>query len=113
MPRTTTTPGVGAGIGGAIAHPDADPLPPGVAAARAVVVITKTTTAPGTPLTIDRGEDEVLDADALSQGVGAARLERPRRVEVTRQGPLAARSRPDAVGGRQRETIWRLFKDFG
>ena len=96
MPRTTTTPGVGAGIGGAIAHPDADPLPPGVAAARAVVVITKTTTAPGTPLTGVRGEDEVLDADALSQGVGAARLERPRR-DVTRQGPIVAR-RPDAVG---------------
>ena len=100
MPRTTTTPGVGVGIGGAIAHPDADPLPPGVAAARAVVVITKTTTAPA-PLTCVRGEDGVLDADALSQGAGAARLERPR---LNRQGPLAARRRPDAVGRPRRRS---------
>ena len=58
MPRTTTTPGSGSGSRWtSIAHPDADPLPPGVAAARAVVVITKTTTAPGTPLTGVRGED--------------------------------------------------------
>ena len=97
MPRTTATPvGVGVGV-------DALALPPGVAAARAVVVITKTTTAPGTPLTGVRGEDEVLDADALSQGVGAARLERPRRV-ATRQGPIAARCRPDAVGRPRRRS---------
>ena len=101
MPRTTTTP-VGVGSRRAnIAHPDADALPPGVAAARAVVVITKTTTAPGTPLTGVRGEDEVLDADALSQGVGAARLERPR---LDRQGPIAARCRPDAVGRPRRRS---------
>ena len=100
MPRTTATPGVGVGVEDKIL--DA-PLPPGVAAARAVVVITKTTTAPGTPLTGVRGEDEVLDADALSQGVGAARLERPRRV-ATRQGPIAARCRPDAVGRPRRRS---------
>ena len=104
MPRTTTTP-VGVGVGSrwtSIAHPDADPLPPGVAAARAVVVITKTTTALA-PLTGVRGEDEVLDADALPQGVGTARLERPRRV-ATRQGPIAARCRPDAVGRPRRRS---------
>ena len=100
MPRTTTTP-VGVGSRRAnIAHPDADALPPGVAAARAVVVITKTTTAPA-PLTGVRGEDGVLDADALSQGAGAARLERPR---LNRQGPLAARRRPDAVGRPRRRS---------
>mmetsp|Transcript_976 Transcript_976/g.2592 ORF Transcript_976/g.2592 Transcript_976/m.2592 type:complete len:200 (+) Transcript_976:1802-2401(+) len=104
MPRTTTTPGVGVGVEGDIAHLDADPLPPGVAAARAVVVITKTTTAPA-PLTGVRGEDEVLDADALPQGVGAARLERPRRA-VARQGPIAACRRHDAVGRPRRR--WQL-----
>ena len=61
MPRTTATPGVGVGVEDEIL--DA-PLPPGAGAARTVVVITKTTTAPGTPLTGVRGEDEVLDAVA-------------------------------------------------
>ena len=114
MPRTTTTPvGVGVGVGGdegeltrRLARPDADALPPGAAAARVVVVMMTTTTP--TPLTFVRGEDGVLDADALTQDVGAAGLERPRRV-VTRQGPIAARRRPaDAVGRPRTIGPWRV-----
>ena len=78
---------------------------------RVVVVVTKTTT-PLAGRTARRDGREpsrpiAPDADALFQGVGAARLERPRRVVVSRRGPIAARRPAVAVGPRRRPRLAR------